>query len=397
MNAMRVLAGIAVVLFALGPRPAAAQTIAPADPARTPGWVFTPSFGASTAWDDNVVLAGVNAPTVGDQITLLTGTADGQFMGRHNTISFGYSGSFSAYRDSDELNSYDQRLRVDTRHTLSRRVGLSFHTGLSIVPTTDMLELSGIPFFRTGSTQQDLRAELSVQVGRRTSVAGGYGFEWVSFEQVPTFSQFLKGGQAHSVFGSLTHQLRERLAVGATVSTRRALVDADGGEFGIADASGTVRYQPTETLSLSGSVGASRLTDSLRQTSQFGPSWGVSVKQQLQRASALLAYARSYVPSFGLGGTLQNQQFDADFQTPIGRSRVSWQAGLSWRRNEPLTPGEPLTSLWLQTSAGYALRRWLRLEAYYSRTQQDSQLRGGRVGRNRFGLQVVTSAPVRFK
>lgn len=396
MNAMKALATL-VVLIAVGAVPAAAQTLAPADPARTPGWVFTPSFGLSTAWDDNVVLAGVNAPTVADQITLLTGTADGQYTGRHNAISFGYSGAFSAYRQSNQLDSYDQRLRVESRHALSRRVALSLRTGLSVVPTTDMLQLSGIPFFRTGSTQQDLRAETSVEVARHTSITGGYGFEWVAFDQVPLFAQFLKGGKAHSVFGGLTHQLSDRWVVGASVSERRAIVDAGGGNFGITDTAGTVSYRATEALALSGSLGVSRLTDSIRQTSQVGPAWSIAARQRFQRSTATVSYARSYVPSFGLGGTLQNQQFDAGFQMPVASNRVFWQAGLSWRRNEPLTPGAALKTVWLQTSVGYSLRRWLRLEGYYSRTQQDSQLAGGRVDRNRFGIQVVTSAPVRFK
>jgi hypothetical protein len=83
---------------------------------------------------------------------------------------------------------------------------------------------------------------------------------------------------------------------------------------------------------------------------------------------------------------------------PFARNRLYWQAGLSWRRNEPLTPGAPsLQSLWLQTSAGYSFERWLRLEAYYWRSQQDSQLSGGRVDRNRVGVQVVTAAPMRFR
>ncbi len=333
-----------------------------------------------------------------DQVTLLTGTADGQYLGRHNLVSFGYSGWFSAYRQLTELNSFDQRLRVDTRHTLSPHVTLLLHDGFARVPTTDFLELNGVPFLRTGSLMDDARATLSVALSPKTTVSGGYAFEWVKFDASTPYTAFLKGGHAHTGFGELRYQVRKRVSVGSTFSYRQALVAQGGGQFGIADAAATVHVEATETLSIPGSAGFSHLTDSLRHTSQFGPAWSVSATQELKRASVSASYVRSYVPSFGLGGTLQNQEFDANYTMPFLKNRLYAQAGVSWRRNEPLTVGEQsLKSLWITASGGYAIERWLRLEAYYSRTQQDSQLRGGRVDRDRIGIQVVTSAPMRLK
>lgn len=377
---------------------AGAQTIAPADPVRTPGWVFTPSVAASTAWDDNVVLAGRQVPTASDQVTLLSGTADGQYKARHSEVSFGYNGSLSAYRQLTELNSFDQHLRLDSKHQLSPHVSLQLHEGFSKVPTTDYVELEGLPFLRAGSLMDDVRATLSVAVAPHTTVAGGYAFEWVKFDTSTAYTQFLKGGHSNTLFASVTQQVAKQLSIGGTFSFRRADIAQGGGQFDISETAATLKYQASETLTLSASGGFSRLGDSVRRTSQFGPVWGVSATQQLRRASVSGSYVRSYVPSFGLGGTLQNQEFDFNFTMPFAKNRLYWTAGTSWRRNEPLTPGDQsLKSLWLETTGGYSIRRWLRLEAYFWRTQQDSQLPGGRVDRDRVGIQIITSAPMRLK
>jgi hypothetical protein len=124
----------------------------------------------------------------------------------------------------------------------------------------------------------------------------------------------------------------------------------------------------------------------------------VQVVQRVDRVTASAGYIRSYVPAFGVGGTVQNQELNADVHMPVARNRAYVQVGLSWRRNEPLTPGElDLRSLWFQATAGYSVARWFRLEGYYWRTQQDSQQAGGRMNRNRVGIQAVTSLPMRIK
>ena len=93
-----------------------------------------------------------------------------------------------------------------------------------------------------------------------------------------------------------------------------------------------------------------------------------------------------------------NQELNAAVHMPVAKNRAYVQLGLSYRRNEPLTPGElDLKSLWLQTTAGYSVLRWFRVEAYYWRTQQDSQQAGGKMNRDRIGVQVVTSLPMRIK
>lgn len=396
-RATRLLAP-ACLSLCLAAAPAGAQALATADPATTPGWVFTPSFGATTAYDDNVAVAARNGPQLSDQVTALTASLDAQHRTKHGAFTFGYVGTFSDYRQFSVLDSFEHRTRADSRHNLSSRVVLTLHDGLAYVPSTDLVHLNGIPFIRTGSYLDDARAGLEIAATKRTTVGVGYTFEWVKFDPNSPFSRYLHGGQAHGAFANVTYQLRKRLAVGAAYSFRRALVAGGGGVFNVSEITGTVKFQATQTLSLSGALGASQLSDISRAARQVGPAWSLSATQAVPHASVSVAYLRSYVPSFGLGGTVQNEELDANIRVPFLRNRLYWLGGLSRRSNQPLTPGEqPLQSLWLSSSAGYTVKRWLRVEGYYWRSQQNSQIPGGRVDRSRLGVQVVTSTSTRFK
>jgi uncharacterized protein (PEP-CTERM system associated) len=376
----------------------AAQTFLAAEPGTTPGWVFTPTFVVSTAHDDNVTLAGRNAPTASDTLTVLTPAGDLQYRGRYTWIDLGYDGSWSLYRQLNALNSFDQSLRTDSRIQLSRRVSFVLHDGLSFHPTTDVVDLSGVPFLRTGSRMDDGRAEVRMALTPHTTAGVAYTLEWVRFDRNVQFARFLHGGVAHGVSGHVDQQLTARLTVGGVYDFRRAIVSDNAGRFDIQNAAGTFTYLALPTLTLSGSLGIARLTDAAGLNSRTGPSWRIAAEQRLERATVAVSYLRSYVPSFGLGGTLQNEELNASLHMPLARNRLYWQAGLSWRRNEPITAGEQtLKSLWVQTWIGYSVRRWLRVEGYLWRSQQDSQLAGGRVDRDRVGLQLVVALPMRLE
>jgi hypothetical protein len=403
------------LLFGSPASPAVAQLLRPADPGTTPGWVFTPSISFAAAWDDNVALSGHRAPTASDSVLQLTPSGELQYRGRYHWLAFAYTGSIARYQDLTELNSYDQQFRLDTRHLLSKRVTLELHNGLALVPTTDAVQVSGVPFLRTGSRLSDGRAKVTVAVGPKTSVHGSYSLQWVSFDRDNEYARYLMGGTAHGLSAAVEHALRKRLTVGATYTFRRASVSNGGGRFDISEAAATVNLQPTERLSLAGAFGFSHLaggpravspaTDANSQASEgpsrptvsrTGLSWHLSAVQQLHRMTVTASYSRSFVPSFGLGGTIQNEELSAGVRMPVARNRLYWQAGLSWRQNDPITAGEQsLRSLWLQTSVGYGVLRWLRVEANYWRSQQDSHLPGGRVDRNRVGVQMIAASPLR--
>ena len=108
---------------------------------------------------------------------------------------------------------------------------------------------------------------------------------------------------------------------------------------------------------------------------------------------------RSFIPSFGFGGTIQNQEAGVGYRTALFGSR-RWYTDHSavFRDDSPLTAMVeqlPLRSLRTNSVLGFAPQPWVRLEAFYSRVQQSSLRAGGLVYRNRVGFQIVTSKPVR--
>ena len=64
----------------------------------------------------------------------------------------------------------------------------------------------------------------------------------------------------------------------------------------------------------------------------------------------------------------------------------------------PLVANElQLDTIWLRSTVGYSVSRWLRLEGFHMFTRQDSQVTGGEINRHRIGAQVVVSQPVRIQ
>jgi hypothetical protein len=141
----------------------------------------------------------------------------------------------------------------------------------------------------------------------------------------------------------------------------------------------------------------SRLAVTEFSAAQTGPAWRLGLTRQLRAAAIDLLYNRSFVPSYGFGGTTQNEEATARLRVPFGR-RVYSTSALSWRRNEPLITGDlPLSSYWIEGTVGYAATPWVRLEAFYSGTQQTIDRPGGTLNRNRIGFQVTTAKPVRVQ
>jgi len=108
-------------------------------------------------------------------------------------------------------------------------------------------------------------------------------------------------------------------------------------------------------------------------------------------------YVRSFVPAYGFGGTMQNEELTGRLQLPLAR-RVTATTGVAWRRNDPLTDVDlPLRSFWLEGAIGYAATPFVRLEAFYGGTHQTIDRPGGQTDRNRFGFQVTTAKPMRIR
>jgi hypothetical protein len=229
-------------------------------------------------------------------------------------------------------------------------------------------------------------------------VTGGYRFEWVDFDRSNPLASQLFGGHSNGFFGSAKQQVSPHVFVGGAGDFRRAVVAAGAQTFDILNAEGTMEYVFTPALAVDGGFGIARIAGSLpTQDSRTGPAWHAGAHYKLDRTAIFASYRRSFVPTFGIGGTLQNQEFDVGATAPIAfRGRLVVGGAYSWRRNDPiLLTQTPLTSQWLNAFGGYAFAPWLRVDGYYARSTQNSHLGG--VLRNQLGVRVVTFTPVRFK
>jgi hypothetical protein len=136
----------------------------------------------------------------------------------------------------------------------------------------------------------------------------------------------------------------------------------------------------------------------LTHDARIGPEWHAGIEQKTGRAVVSGAYSHSYIPSFGFGGTFQNEEWSAHVRSPIGRTRAYVGGGFTWLNNLPLETNQPsLQTAWLTGTVGYYLARWLSIEGFYDRTQQDSQRAGGQIERNLVGFQVVAAKPMKIR
>jgi uncharacterized protein (PEP-CTERM system associated) len=392
-----------IVLLAVLLRPAAAapqeSNLVPAVAAVSQtfrGWSFTPMFIVGTGWDDNVLVRGQGDPTPGDLLSVLRpgGTLD--FNGRRGQLSASYDGALALYRDLHELNSFDQRSSFSGRRLLSRHVAFFMTNSAAAVPTTELSRLVAVPFVRTGSRLEDLRTGIEAAFTKRTSAVFSYGFQWVDFDQVPG-SEALVGGQSHGVTVILRHVLTGRLALTADYDLQHATFRADDQTFDVQNSSAGADYKLTDRIRVFAAGGVSRLGVTPLAPDRTGPAWRAGLVSTAGRLGVDLRYSQSFVPSYGFGGTMQNEELTGRLQLRLGR-RVQATSALSWRRDDPLTLGElPLRSHWIEGGIGYAVTPRVRFQVFFAGTHQTIDRPGGALNRNRVGFQMITTKPVRIR
>jgi hypothetical protein len=405
-NTIAVLAW--AVLFATVPGSTAIAQSGDEGAARiTPGWVFTPTVSIAISHDDNPVLAGRNDLTPDDILTNVRPGIDLTFTGKHTFLGTGYRGSVQRYRTLDEYDNYAQGGYVELRHQPWRRVLLSVRDNVSVSPTTDLVEVAGVPFTRTGTRSNDLDAGLTALVTKRLQLSSIYHFQWFEFDRPgDPVSSVLQGGRSHSVSVGVRESLTSRLKVGGDYTIQRANTgqpalepgeQVELGGFTIQNAEASVSYQVTPTILVDGGGGVSYLALPGEGT-RTGPAAHVSLSKKTEHTELSVSAKRSFVPAFGFGGSSSNQEVRAAVRVPFSRKRAYVDGSIAWRDSEPVLERElRLRGLWLQTSVGYAFQRWLRLEAFYNGAFQDTTIAGGRIDRNRIGVQVVTARPMRLR
>jgi hypothetical protein len=89
------------------------------------------------------------------------------------------------------------------------------------------------------------------------------------------------------------------------------------------------------------------------------------------------------------------------FTTPLFHSRRFYtDQAASFRSQTPVVrlPNElDLRSFRFSSTIGWVPQPWVHVEGYYSNVHQTTLRAGGQVDRNRIGIQIVTSKPVRMQ
>jgi hypothetical protein len=194
----------------------------------------------------------------------------------------------------------------------------------------------------------------------------------------------------------LSHALSSRLSIGGDYDLRYATMN-DGRAFDVQNALATVDYRLSQRLFLSGGAGFAWLATAEAAGNQMAPAFRADISGTGSRLAWNAGYRRSFLPSFGFGGTFQNEELHGNVLAPLTR-RIDLSGGIAIRENEPLEPTDRnLRSVWLRSSVSYLANRWMRIEGFYALTFQDSQRPGGKVNRARLGVQVVTSKRMRLR
>ena len=387
-------------LLAIAAGTARAQQLEVA-PAAAPGWTFTPGLNISGVYDSNVALADAPATsgqTESDRLFMIQPFGQITFRSPRTTLTGGYTGSLRRYTTVDQLNGYDQRFSGSLRRLVSRRVTLSVSNSFTDVPTTDEVELNGVPFSRTGTRTNTFTAGVTARLTRFTDLSAGYDNTWVAFDRDESAGTFLLGGVVNGARVGLSRRLGERLSIGGEYSLKLADLNEGARNLTFHNVGGTVNYQVGPHLALSAAAGLSRLVDQELDSTRSGPFVRVNLLHSTPRLIAGATFERSFVPSFGFGGSNQNQELSGFVQMPVVRNRLYVSGSAAWRRSDPFVETElELDTIWIRSTVGYAATRWLRVEGFHAFTRQDSVVTGGEINRQRLGAQVVISQPMRIR
>ena len=302
---------------------------------RIPGWSFTPGVTLSGIFDSNVALASAPADTrttQSDQVFIMEPFGSLDYVSRRTEFSGGYRGFVRRYMDVGQLNGFTQRGSLSVRHLASRHLSFYVQDTYSHVPTTDEVELNGVPFTRTGSRTNSVAGGVDAQLTKFTSLSARYDLMWVSFDRQDTF---LTGGFVNGVRTELTHHFNRRTRLGAEYGIRLADLNEGTRQITFQDAGATVSYGlgPHTSLNLAG--GLSHLADHATGDSRTGPYIRAEVTREAERATLGASYERRYVPSFGFGGSNQSQQVRGVVRIPFPRSRLYVNSSAAWRRRAP--------------------------------------------------------------
>ena len=379
--------------------PAGAQDVSPElQSYRTPGWSFTPGFTFGTVYDSNVALASAPADTgrtQSDGLFEVQPFGRLEFFSPRTEFSTGYQGYLRRYMDVDQLNGFDNQAYASIRRLVTRRLTFFARDHYADVPTTDDVELNGVPFRRIGSRMNGATAGIEARLTKYTDLSVRYENTWIKFDRPELF---LTDGWVNGGHVELSRRLTDRLSVGGEYGVRFANLNEGLHQVWFHDAGGTLHYHVAEATTLSLAGGMSYLDDRLVLITRTGPYVRAGITHEVERATVGASFERMYVPSFSFGGATQSQEIRGFVRMPLDKNRLYVQESAAWRRNDPFIANElRLDTISIRSTLGYAASRWLRLEGFHAFTRQDSIVTGGEINRHRIGVQAVVSQPMRIQ
>ena len=154
---------------------------------------------------------------------------------------------------------------------------------------------------------------------------------------------------------------------------------------------GRLRSRSPSGRALGVAAGLAFLNDRSRGEKRQGPYLRADVTQNTERATIGAAFERTFVPSFGFGGSSQSQQVRGFVRMPLDRNRM-YVRGVRVLAPDESVPGQRVAARTRPRSArplGYSATRHLRVEGVYAPTPP------GHAGRRRQGQPVAGRRPDR--
>jgi hypothetical protein len=395
----RVAAAFAALILAPGVA-RAQQLVPPPEPPPLvgPGWTLTPSVGAAASWDDNVALTSPQQGELEDQVTTALTSLTSQYRGRKGEFLLEYRGMYDFYNRYSEFNAPDHRARLDFERRLARRVTAFARNSFSSSPTTEVpfADAGLLTLRRRTTTTNDFRTGVDVTPWSHSLITASYGNQWIELAGDEQVQPLLRGGYAHRGDISMRRQLWPRLALGGKYDVQHAIVSQGQESFQIQRAEALVDYAISTPLTLSASAGWAWQTAGAAGD-QSAPSFSADLRYQAERTIWSVGYERTYLASFGFGGTVQNREFRASVEAPLSR-KVAINGRVTASENDPLiAEGLDLRGLSGEGFIAFTLVSWLRLETFLVTSLQDTQLAGGRITRTRVGVRLLTFHPLRLR
>jgi hypothetical protein len=367
------------------------------------GWLFTPSLGVSSVVDDNVLMQGNGDNTQTDLVSVLSPHASLAYSTTRNVFAANYDGAFELYRQLDSLNNYGQFETLSARHRSTARTSFYLQQQLSVTPTTELPLVIGVPFIRMGAKVADAKGGIEHAFTKRTSADVSYDFQWIAFDKDPVLGRVLFGGRGHTGTAAVRHQLTASTSLIADYQVQHAIITNGDGTFTVQTARAGGERKVTNTFTVVAEAGFARVSQSTFESGRTSPSWRVGASKQFQRFAVDGSYDRTFIPAFGVGDTVETQDVGAHVKAAVTR-RVYAEGGMDWRHDHPLSQtaaqllGEaPLRSFWFTGTVGYTASPWLRIEGFVAMSRQQINRPGGQMDRDRVGIQVTTTKPMRVR